>query len=569
MSRNSFKIKILLFFLFFSGYFFIAEAATLNEQRSFYVDSSYDLYGREKIDAQLIKITNSLYFYVDKSWWEGKSTEDRDKISIELDNLSNEFEQKIYPTLTLNFGSEWKPGIDNDVIITVLIQPIIENTGGYFNSGDEYSRLQVPTSNEREMIYLNTKNIGNPILKSLVAHELVHLITFNQKEKIRGGEEEVWLNEARAEYAPTLLGYDAEYKGSNLQRRVTDFLNNPSDSITEWRGLPSDYGALNLFTQYLVDHYGMRILVDSLQSSKKGIESINYALTKNNFKEDFSQVFTDWTIAVLVNDCSLGERYCYKNTNLKDLRVVPTSYFLPITADSTLSVYYDTKNWVGNWQKIFGGKGDLTLEFEGNSTVKFKVPYVICEHSNVCAIKFLDLDTNQKGKITFSGFNTKYTSLTVIPSIQSKLSGFGNLEPKFPFSWTVKTSSSSEKEEDQAQKLLAQIDYLKAEIIRIQNQIDAILGKNTNSCKEINNNLYFGIMNNSEVRCFQQFLKDQRPEIYPEGLVTGNFLSLTKNAVIRFQERYSSEILLPLGLEKGTGYVGAKTRAKINQLLGY
>ena len=53
--------------------------------------------------------------------------------------------------------------------------------------------------------------------------------------------------------------------------------------------------------------------------------------------------------------------------------------------------------------------------------------------------------------------------------------------------------------------------------------------------------------NNLEVRCFQEFLKDQGQEIYPEGLITGNFLSLTQSAVIRFQEKYASEILAPLG----------------------
>lgn len=75
------------------------------------------------------------------------------------------------------------------------------------------------------------------------------------------------------------------------------------------------------------------------------------------------------------------------------------------------------------------------------------------------------------------------------------------------------------------------------------------------------------MMNNSEVRCLQEFLKNQGSEIYPEGQITGNFLSLTQAAVIRFQEKYASEILTPLGLPKGTGFVGNLTRIKINQLL--
>ena len=73
--------------------------------------------------------------------------------------------------------------------------------------------------------------------------------------------------------------------------------------------------------------------------------------------------------------------------------------------------------------------------------------------------------------------------------------------------------------------------------------------------------------NNSDVKCLQEFLKNQETNIYPEGLITGNFGSLTKNAVIKFQEKYASDILTPVGLQKGTGYVGIQTRIKINNIL--
>lgn len=75
------------------------------------------------------------------------------------------------------------------------------------------------------------------------------------------------------------------------------------------------------------------------------------------------------------------------------------------------------------------------------------------------------------------------------------------------------------------------------------------------------------MMNDSQVRCLQEFLKSQGEDIYPEGLITGNFLKLTKQAVMRFQEKYKEEILEPLGLSHATGFVGPKTRAKINQML--
>jgi peptidoglycan hydrolase-like protein with peptidoglycan-binding domain len=59
----------------------------------------------------------------------------------------------------------------------------------------------------------------------------------------------------------------------------------------------------------------------------------------------------------------------------------------------------------------------------------------------------------------------------------------------------------------------------------------------------------------------------QGSDIYPEGLLTGNFGNLTKSAVARFQEKYKNEVLLPLGLSEGTGFAGVLTRQKINQLL--
>ena len=84
--------------------------------------------------------------------------------------------------------------------------------------------------------------------------------------------------------------------------------------------------------------------------------SIDGLLNKNKFSEDFSQIFTNWTIAIFINDCKLDSKYCYLNDNLKNLRVTPFIYFLPTSGESTLSVGYLTKEWAGNWQKIIGGK---------------------------------------------------------------------------------------------------------------------------------------------------------------------------------------------------------------------
>jgi len=537
----------------------------------FNIEPSYDLSQRTELIASLIQTSPTAYWYVDNALSSGKMAE----IKQSLGSLVLEFEDKIYPTLTRTFGSEWKPGIDKDTRITILIHPMKKEAGGYMDTSDEHPRVQVPESNEREMVYLNSQYIGTKKAKAFLAHEFVHLITFNQKERLHGLVEDVWLNEARAEYAPTLLGYDQEYEKSNLQNRVKQFLNQPSDSLTEWKEEPADYGVTNLFIQYLVEQYGINILTDSLKIKKTGIASINAVLAENGFKENFADIFTNWAIAVLINDCQVAEKYCYFNENLEDLKIIPLVNYLPFVGDSTLSVVNTTKDWSANWHKFIGGRGTLQFEFQAEKRVRFKVPYVIEKAGGDFIIDILTLDKDGQAEINIQDFGSQNTSFTIIPIAQNKIANFSDREPSYSFSWKA---SSREKtvipylsplkkpiSQMSRSEILARIAEIQKVILALQKLLLEIEGGF--SCQRITEDLYFGLEDNPQVKCLQEFLKSQGPDIYPEGLVTGNFYTLTKKAVIRFQEKYAQEILAPWGLTSGTGYVGSTTRQKINELL--
>jgi hypothetical protein len=77
-----------------------------------------------------------------------------------------------------------------------------------------------------------------------------------------------------------------------------------------------------------------------------------------------------------------------------------------------------------------------------------------------------------------------------------------------------------------------------------------------------------------DVRILQRFL-NQNPLTQVSKTGPGSPLNestyfgpLTKNAVIRFQELYASDVLAPAGLLAGTGFVGPFTRQKINIISG-
>jgi len=548
MRKVKLQLLVLLFFLLpISG-----SAFDVGDVESFNIESSYEAKNQNEVSAVLVKISNELLFYIDQDWWESLDQENQERVGSIIYDLGVEFENHIYPKMTSTFGKEPVHTVDKSGRTTVIFHNMARGVGGYFNSGDQYSVYQNTRSNERNMIYISTSYLESPFLPGFLAHEFMHLITFNQKERRHKVVEEVWLNEARAEYIPTFLGY--ENNNDNLERRMNSFLKDPNTSLTEWEGGEKNYGVINMFTHYLVDHYGVEILIDSLFSKNVGIKSINDALKKNGYSETFADIFTDWTIAIVLNDCNYGDKYCYLNPKFEGLKVLPDIRDIPSTHSSSFSQRVPTKNWLGRWYKIVGGKDDLVFEFDGESGLNYQVPYILCDYKDKCIIDFIELDENNNGKIVIEGFND-YSEFIFIPSLQSKIAGFNGKEKEYYFSYKIATDSVAE-EEKYREFLLNEIRKLQAEIERLQSQ---------NVCR-IEQNLSVGSSGESVV-CLQEFLKKEGSDIYPEGLVTGNFFNLTKNAVIRFQEKYASEILAPLGLTNGTGFVDSVTRAKINSMI--
>jgi len=290
------------------------------------------------------------------------------------------------------------------------------NAGGYFRSGDQYYQVQYSQSNERNILFLNTNYLEDiDLLKANLAHEFVHLLTFNQKDRKWGVSEETWLNELRAEWAVSELGYN-EY----LKNRVNSFTRDPSVSLTEWANRQADYGAIIVFAQYIEDHYGKNPLTKSIFSSKVGLASLEEQGL------DMEKVFRDWAIAVYLNDCNVGRYYCFKHPELKNLKVIPTNTLLSTYGDSVLTVNYTTKEWAGNWYRLQGGKGDLQFTFDSKGQT-FNIPYILCDIGNKCSVGILNEE------LSLDDFNNKYSSLTIIPLLHNQKNIFDGFQPSYSF----------------------------------------------------------------------------------------------------------------------------------------
>lgn len=114
-----------------------------------------------------------------------------------------------------------------------------------------------------------------------------------------------------------------------------------------------------------------------------------------------------------------------------------------------------------------------------------------------------------------------------------------------------------------AEEILAQIQRLQAQLNQLMSQYQQMTGQTTQTpaaCVGITftQDLAQG-MSGNEVKCLQALLG-----VTPQ---TGFFGPLTFEAVKKFQEQNAAQILTPLGLTAGTGYVGARTRAVLNGML--
>ncbi len=410
----------------------VAKADVLDQSQTFFIDSQYDIRGRTSIGATLKVVSQKAYGYVEDTYLNSINQTAKDQLTSEITTLLNEFDNRIYPLETQFFGSEPNPGVDNDPRITILFAPLAENAGGYFGNSNVYPRsLNNQSSNEREMFYLNVSSLADTRkMNTFLAHEFQHLISFNQKEKLRNVADDVWLNETRSEYAPTLLGYNDPFSGSNIDRRLQTFLYNPSDVLTEWKNISADYASIDMFGEYLVEHWSPLVFSDTLKENSVGIPSIEEGLVKEGFSDKFLDVFRNWLVANILNDTSKNLKFGYIRDGLKGFKVSADKNLINLGDDLALVVNDFFKDWQPHWYIVSnfasGNNNVLRVKFSSPSLTSFYMSYLVIKSDG--SQELLGFEPNFKSDTLFIDNISGLNKVILMPIKKDKVTGFSDNE---------------------------------------------------------------------------------------------------------------------------------------------
>lgn len=238
------------------------------------------------------------------------------------------FDDPIFATDTATFG---RPSdIDGNGRIVVLFTPVVNeltprgSTGfiaGFFYGLD---LTQEANSNRAEIFYsivpdpdgrYGDARSRDEILRAVppvLAHELQHMIHFNERNLVRGSptQEALWLSEALAHMAEDLVGEALAARGdadaaqdfrlANYTRAYR-YLEDPrAVSVIDVRapGTLEERGAQWLVLKYLAGHFGETALLKALtQSTLTGVANVERVTG-----EAWDELFNRWAVALWADD---------------------------------------------------------------------------------------------------------------------------------------------------------------------------------------------------------------------------------------------------------------------------
>ena len=365
-----------------------------------------------QIEATLKAIGKTCYIFVEN----GQSVND-----AAIAKIQKTFDEKIYPTNTGTFGSEWKPGVDGDERLTLLMLDVKDgwqpntNSGyvaGYFFAGDEFLQSQIPAnipvkSNEREMMYLDLYP-GDPNedkYLAVVAHEFQHMIHF-----IHDPKEKTWVNEACSQIATFLCGF-------GHQGQIMSWMKTPDNSLTAWakEQMLANYGQVYMWNYFLLNRH-LKADADRVEFFRKLVDdkaqgTAGYQPRLKKYQSDMRSAFIDFSITNFLNNPKLGKgQYAY-DASLGRFRLPSTAQLKTIPATHQDKVHL----WSADAVKVdlTTAKENLTVRFTGGSA-DFVVAAVLSDSRDQQTPSLTFLNSSQGGTLNLPVGKSDTLTLVVI-----------------------------------------------------------------------------------------------------------------------------------------------------------
>ncbi|NQU82613.1 MAG: hypothetical protein HQ539_01565, partial [Parcubacteria group bacterium] len=179
--------------------------------------------------------------------------------------------------------------------------------------------------------------------------------------------------------------------------------------------------------------------------------------------------------------------------------------------------------------------------------------------------RYFSLFFNTKEKTLFSDSDMKQALTLAIDKekiVEDVFAGKGKpaISPILPDFFNFDTATDTlVYNKEKAEQILEEQGFVLNEETEKREKLNTIA-----SNFSFNKNLTFKNQSNDVTELQKCLAKDK--SIYPEGVISGYFGVKTKVAVIKFQEKYRADVLIPAGLDKGNGEVKPLTRKKLNEI---
>lgn len=225
---------------------------------------------------------------------------------------------------------------------------------GYFSSRDMLPRAVAPSSNERAMFIMNSRQFGRETYLSTLTHELRHLLGHGYSQ----GEED-WFVEGAAMLAEDLAGYPG-----NPQARGSLFLQNTDQQLNRWTDentLPY-YGQGYLLNRFLYDRLGVAGYRELSLSPEPGLAALDVNTIAMSQGKTGDGLWLDWLAAMALHDApNVAETYRWDGPDLEPISITQ-AVNLPARFETTVHQY------AADYYEL-PSSGTFKVDFSGTESV--------------------------------------------------------------------------------------------------------------------------------------------------------------------------------------------------------